>query len=386
LTLELLKRYKKNIEETWDERLAWNVDAVRELCVFTTHTPVPAGHDKFSYDLVWNVLGEFIPFDLLKKLGGQDSLNMTYLALNCSKFVNGVAKKHSEVSQQMFPQYSVGSITNGVHSYAWTCQEYRDLYDKYIPGWTKDPFTLRHAASIPKPEIWNAHCQAKKRLIDYVNKETNIGMDYKTFTMGFARRSATYKRSTLVFTNPKKLVEIAKKVGKFQIIFAGKAHPQDEPGKYLIKKIHQHIKELKNEIKIVYLEEYNMELGKLITSGVDIWLNNPKRPMEASGTSGMKASHNGIPNFSILDGWWIEGHIEGITGWSIGEKGKLDQDDLDEKNAEEFYAKLKTTILPMYYQREWQWVDIMQCSIAFNASFFNTHRMVQQYISNAYFD
>jgi starch phosphorylase len=385
LTLELLRRFKKNIEETWDEKLVWDVDTVREHCVFTTHTPVPAGHDQFGYDLVWEVLGEFIPFDILKMLAGEYTLNMTLLALNTSNYINGVAKKHGEVSQKMFPNYPVGSITNGVHSYTWTCEEFRRLYDKYIPGWTKDPFTLRHAASIPKAEIWNAHFEAKKRLIDYVNKISGIGMDYETFTIGFARRATAYKRAGLLFTNPDRLRQIAREAGKFQIIFAGKAHPKDEPGKELIKRIHKHIEELKDEIKIVYLENYEIELGKLLTSGVDLWLNTPQRPMEASGTSGMKASHNGIPNFSILDGWWVEGHIEGITGWSIGEK-KVPEGNSDQKDAEELYNKLRTTIIPLYYQKRWQWVDIMQCSIAFNASFFNTHRMVQQYVFNAYFD
>lgn len=384
LILELLRMHKKSIEEAWDERLVWNVNEVRELCVFTTHTPVPAGHDRFSYDLVREVLGEFIHFDVLKSLAGHDNLNMTLLALNCSKHVNGVAKKHGEVSKQMFPEHPVGSITNGVHSYTWTCQEYRSLYDKYIPGWTKDPFTLRHAASIPKPEIWNAHMKAKKRLIDYVNEKTGIGMDYETLTLGFARRATAYKRADLLFSDPKELVKISKNAGKFQVIYGGKAHPKDQKGKDLIKRIHQCMEELKDEIKIVYLENYEIELGKLITSGVDVWLNTPQRPMEASGTSGMKASHNGIPNFSILDGWWVEGHIEGITGWSIGEKGAPDKTS-DEKDARELYDKLKNVIIPMYYQK-WQWVDVMQGSISFNASFFNTHRMVQQYVFNAYFE
>ncbi|MDI6786337.1 MAG: alpha-glucan family phosphorylase [bacterium] len=385
LILELLRMHKKSIEETWDEKLVWDVDEVRELCVFTTHTPVPAGHDKFSYDLVWEVLGEFIHFDVLKGLAGYDALNMTLLALNCSSYVNGVAKRHGEVSKQMFPGYPVGSITNGVHSYTWTSQEYRNLYDKHIPGWTKDPFTLRHAASIPKPEIWNAHIEAKKRLVDYVNEKTGVGMDYETFTIGFARRATAYKRAELLFSNPQELKKISKNSGKFQVIYGGKAHPKDQKGKDLIKRIHQCIEELKNEIKIVYLENYEIELGKLITAGVDIWLNTPQRPMEASGTSGMKASHNGIPNFSILDGWWVEGHIEGITGWSIGEKNASDKTS-DKEDVKELYGKLKNVIIPMYYQKKWQWVDVMQCSIAFNASFFNTHRMVQQYVFNAYFE
>ncbi|OGS33688.1 MAG: alpha-glucan phosphorylase [Elusimicrobia bacterium RIFOXYC2_FULL_34_12] len=377
LVLELLRELKKQEDSSLD------FDAVRDMCVFTTHTPVPAGHDKFSYDLVKNVLGEFLPIDVLKMLAGEKNFNMTLLALNSSKYINGVAKKHGEVSREMFPNYSIDSITNGIHSYSWASGSFRKLYDKYIPGWTKDPFTLRYTISIPKTEIWNVHLEAKKNLIDYVNKETNAGMDYETFTIGFARRASTYKRADLLFFDNHRLVNISK-IGKIQIIFAGKAHPKDIPGKEIIKKIFSHIHNLKTDIKIAYLEDYNIELGKMITSGVDLWLNTPLKPREASGTSGMKASLNGVPNFSVLDGWWIEGCIEGITGWSIGTK--LAEENSDKKDAEDLYAKLENIIIPMFYKYREQWLNIMQYSIAFNASFFNTHRMVHQYVLNAYLD
>jgi len=377
LVLELLRELKKQEDSSLD------FDAVRDMCVFTTHTPVPAGHDKFSYDLVKNVLGEFLPIDVLKMLAGEKNFNMTLLALNSSKYINGVAKKHGEVSREMFPNYSIDSITNGIHSYSWASESFRKLYDKYIPGWTKDPFTLRYTISIPKTEIWNVHLEAKKNLIDYVNKETNAGMDYETFTIGFARRASTYKRADLLFFDNHRLVNISK-IGKIQIIFAGKAHPKDIPGKEIIKKIFSHIHNLKTDIKIAYLEDYNIELGKMITSGVDLWLNTPLKPREASGTSGMKASLNGVPNFSVLDGWWIEGCIEGITGWSIGTK--LAEENSDKKDAEDLYAKLENIIIPMFYKYREQWLNIMQYSIAFNASFFNTHRMVHQYVLNAYLD
>lgn len=377
LTLELLNDRERKVEPIWD------FEQVRNLCVFTTHTPVPAGHDQFSYDLVKSVLGDFVPFDILKMLAGQERLNMTLLALNLSRYINGVAKKHGEISQSMFPGYPIDSITNGVHSYTWTSDSFRKLYDKFIPGWASDPFSLRYALSIPKKEIWQAHIEAKKMLIDYINKETNAGFDYEIFTIGFARRAAVYKRADLLFSDLNRLIDISHNIGKIQFVFAGKAHPQDYLGKELIKSILFNINQLKDQIKIVYLENYDMELGKLLTSGVDLWLNTPQRPNEASGTSGMKAAHNGVPHFSVLDGWWVEGHIEGITGWSIGPKSTDTTYDSKEET-KELYEKLEKIIVPLYYKEQDRWIEIMQHSIAINASFFNTHRMVQQYVLNSY--
>jgi len=376
LTLELLNETKRKEEPVWDFK------AVRELCVFTTHTPVPAGHDQFSYDLVKRALGDFLPFDVLKMLAGEDRLNMTLLALNLSKYVNGVAKKHGEVSQSMFPGYQIESITNGVHSLTWVCDSFKGLYDKYIPGWRNDPFSLRYALGISKDEIWNAHQQAKGRLIDYVNKKTGVGMDYETFTIGFARRSATYKRADLIFSDIDRLKKIAEKTGKIQFIFSGKAHPQDWPGKELIKKIINASGQLKDRIKIVYLEDYDMELAKMLICGADLWLNTPRKPQEASGTSGMKAAHNGVPSLSILDGWWIEGCIEGVTGWAIGSPGEIESN--DQQDANSLYDKLEFTILRTFYINRENWINIMRHAIAINASFFNTHRMVQQYVLNSY--
>lgn len=376
LVLEILRECKENEETVWD------FEGVRKACVFTTHTPVSTGHDRFSYDLVKNVLREYMPLEIIKMLGGDDCLNMTFLALNLSHYVNGVAKKHGEVSRGMFPGYSIDSITNGVHSFTWTSDSFKRLYDKYIPGWASDSFTLRYSLGIPKQEMWEAHVASKKLLIDYVNKEANAGMDYDTFTIGFARRATPYKRMHLVFSDIARLKRIAREAGKIQFIFAGKAHPRDWPGKELIKKIFGVSNQLKDDVKMAYLANYDMEIAKMLIAGVDLWLNTPQRPLEASGTSGMKAVHNGIPNFSVLNGWWIEGHIEGITGWSIGSKSS--ELGNDERDAQEIYDKLENIILPMYYRERERWMDIMQHSIAFNASFFNTQRMVQQYVLNAY--
>ncbi|MCL5422726.1 MAG: alpha-glucan family phosphorylase [Nitrospirae bacterium] len=385
LALELLKEYKRDIEEVWDERLVWDVDRVRDLCVFTTHTPVEAGHDKFSYDIVAKVLGEPIPLNVLKDLGGKDSLNMTLLALNLSEFVNGVAKKHGEVSKNMFPGYQIYAITNGVHSYTWTCESFKRLYDKYLPGWANEPELFVRVGRIPDEELWEVHMEAKRTLMDFIRSETGIEMSPDILTLGFARRATAYKRADLLFSDLERLRRIGG--GKLQIVYAGKAHPRDDAGKQLIEKIFGIKEQLKDSIKIAYLMNYNMDLALKIVSGVDVWLNTPLRPLEASGTSGMKAAHNGVPNFSVLDGWWIEGHIECFTGWAIGpqpSENKVSDSNMDTRDAEDLYYKLENTIIPTFYGDRHTWIRIMQNAIGKNAYYFNSHRMMRRYVTEAY--
>ncbi len=380
LALELLGERKQSEQATWD------FDGVRQACIFTTHTPVPAGHDQFSYELVKQMLGDTAPQEVLQMLGGRDRLNMTLLALNMSSYVNGVAKRHGEVSQDMFPGYAIDSITNGVHSGTWTSESFATLYDRHIPGWRKDPFSLRHAISIPTEEIWAAHVQAKARMLEEVRKRTSLSFRNDVLTIGFARRATQYKRADLVFSEPSRLLDIARTVGPIQFIFAGKAHPKDEPGKEIIRRIIRTAAQLKPEISIVYLENYDMDLAKLLAAGVDLWLNTPLPPLEASGTSGMKAVHNGVPSLSVLDGWWVEGHVEGVTGWSVG-RGASEAGSEELRRAadvSELYDKLRGVIAPLFYHDRERWSAIMRQTIAFNASFFNTHRMVQQYTANAY--
>lgn len=364
LTLELLKQNNGD------------VDAVKKKCVFTTHTPVAAGHDRFSYDDVKRTYG-----DVPDEYFSNGELCMTELALKLSHYVNGVAKKHQEVSQAMFPHYEIDCITNGVHSATWVSEPYRRLFDQRISAWRADPFALRYAIQISLTDIWNAHMEAKRTLIDYINEKTKAGLEYDAFTIGFARRATGYKRFDLLFHDIERLLNISRRVGKIQLVFAGKAHIRDYQGKEMIKKLFEIKKRISGDIKMVFLENYNMGSAAKIVAGVDLWLNTPKRPLEASGTSGMKACHNGVPSLSILDGWWIEGHIENFTGWSIG---TLDLNDEDSSDAEDLYRKLEKVILPMFYHNKDEYVKIMRNSIAFNASFFNTSRMVAQYVTNAY--
>jgi glycogen phosphorylase len=361
-----------------------DVNKVRELCVFTTHTPVEAGHDKFSYDLVASVL-ENVDFDLLKQFGGKERLNMTLLALNLSNYVNGVAKRHQEVSSKMFAGYEIHAITNGVHSFTWTGEHYRSKFDRFLPGWAIEPELLAKVDIIPDCEIWDAHVQQKTELIEYVNKETNSNLATDVFTLGFARRATEYKRPTLLFGNLDRLRTISRK-GKLQAIFAGKAHPRDEGGKKLIEQIFNYARQLKEDIDIVYLENYDMSTAAKIVGGVDVWLNTPFRPMEASGTSGMKAAHNGVLNLSVLDGWWIEGWMENLTGWAIGPHNveNLDYQTLLRKETEDLYNKLEYVIIPMFYDRHDEWIGMMKNSIGKIAYYFNSHRMMRRYVTEAY--
>jgi glycogen phosphorylase len=384
LTPELLHNFQKPIEEVWDEKLIWDVNRVKELCLFTTHTPVEAGHDRFSYDLVKQILGEFIPFDVLRGLAGQEALNMTLLALNLSEFVNGVAKKHGEISRSMFPGYKISAITNGVHSYTWTCDPFKRIYDKYLPGWANEPELFVRVGRIPDDEIWTAHQEAKNTLLGYIQETTGIGMDPELLTIGFARRATAYKRADLIFSDLERLTKIG--AGKIQLVYAGKAHPNDGPGKNMIEHIFAVKEKLKDTLKLVYLQNYDMELALKLVSGVDIWLNTPLRPREASGTSGMKAAHNGVLNFSVLDGWWIEGHIEGYTGWSIGPSPTETRlvENYDNRDVEDLYDKLEKIIIPTFYGERRIWIRMMQNAIGKNAYYFNTHRMMRRYVTEAY--
>jgi len=384
LTLELLHEYKRDIESVWDEFHVWDFDAVRDLCVFTTHTPVEAGHDKFSYELYRKMLDEYFPENVLRKLAGEQCINMTLLGFNLSNYINGVAKKHGEVSGSMFPGYKISAITNGVHPYTWTSDEFKKLYDKYLPGWANEPEIFVRVGIIPDEELWDAHLEAKKKLIDYINSVSDAGMDYDTLTIGFARRMTAYKRPDLLFTDIDRLERIG--TGKIQIIYAGKAHPKDNQGKYLVEKIFSYIQKLKGKIKIAFIKGYNMGIALRLVSGVDMWLNTPLRPLEASGTSGMKAAHNGVINFSVLDGWWIEGHIEGFTGWAIGPAPKEIKPDnnMNKIDAEDLYNKLENIIIPTYYNDRKRWIRMMQNAIGKNAYYFNSHRMMRRYVTEAY--
>jgi starch phosphorylase len=381
LCVELLRRHRHPREELQPGESQYNLPRVRALCCFTTHTPVEAGHDRFDYELVARVSSDIIDVATLRQLAGNEHLNMTRLALNLCEFVNGVAKRHAELSARMFPGYHVHAITNGVHAHTWTAPSFARLYDLHAPGWCHEPELLRRAdCCISDAEIWSAHTQAKQRLLAAVFELTQVTLDPDIMTLGFARRMTAYKRPDLLFSSLERLREIARRQ-PLQIVLAGKAHPHDLPGKHLIQQLSDHVAALRGAIAVAYLPDYDMGLAQLLTSGVDVWLNTPLPPLEASGTSGMKAAFNGVPCLSVLDGWWAEGCIEGITGWAVG------NDDPASADASALYQKLDQVVLPLYYLDAGErnaWIKVMKGAISKNAAYFNSHRMMRRYGTEAY--
>lgn len=356
-----------------------DIEAVRRQSVFTTHTPVPAGHDQFSRDLARDVLGERV-IRMLEATGccPEGRLNMTFIALRLSHYVNGVAMQHGEISRDMYPNYPVRAITNGVHAETWVSEPFQRLFDDEIPEWRSDNLYLRYAIGIPLPGIETAHEEAKRRMIDEVRKRSGIELDERAMTIGFARRATAYKRADLVLWNMERLSWIGEHVGRLQIVFAGKAHPRDEGGKALIRKIVDASRHAGEALRIVYLADYDLACARWLIPGVDLWLNTPQRPNEASGTSGMKAAMNGVPSLSVLDGWWVEGCVEGVTGWAI------DGEEPGPHDADALYDKLGNVVLPLYYGDRTQWIRVMKGAISRNASYFHSHRMMRRYAAEAY--
>lgn len=359
------------------------VNAVRRRCVFTTHTPVPAGHDRFPEALVSQVLGDELTAALQSGRCFLDSaLNMTYVAFSFSHYVNGVSMHHEEIAHSLFPRYPVNSITNGVHAVTWTSQPFKDVYDHHIPEWRWDNLYLRYAISIDLKHIRQAHRQAKEALASAVKERTGVALDPEVLTIGFARRATAYKRADLLFSDLDRLTGIARRAGPIQLVYGGKAHPDDEGGKRLIRSIFAAAAALGDRVRTIYLEEYDMVLAKLVCSGVDLWLNTPLKPHEASGTSGMKAALNGVPSLSVLDGWWIEGNVEGVTGWAVGDTWEAESDPAREISS--VYGKLEQVIMPLFYRRPDDYARVMRWAIAINGSYYNAQRMLGQYLTNAY--
>ena len=378
LAAALLRRYPHPTGWPYDGALRFDADRVREQCVFTTHTPVAAGHDRFAYDDTARLAGDFMEIGQLKLIAGQDRLNMTRLALNLSGYVNGVAIRHAETARQMFPGYSIRAVTNGVHVPTWTHPAFGRLFEVVAPDWGHDPEKLVVADQLADDDVWAAHAQAKRDLLAEVQRLTGIAMRPDLPVIAFARRMTGYKRPDLLFADLERLRAICR-TRPFQLLMAGKAHPRDQGGKVLIHGIHHHMRQLQGEIPMAFLPNYDMALAKILVAGADIWLNTPLPPMEASGTSGMKAALNGVLNLSVLDGWWIEAWIEGVTGWAIGRDG-----DQDGNHARDLYAKLEGTVLPLYYTDRARWIWMMKETISKIGPRFNSQRMMRRYASEAY--
>jgi starch phosphorylase len=350
------------------------------MCVFTTHTPVAAGHDRFPYDLVTRCLGSYVDLAELKLLAGGDGLNMTLLALNLSGFINGVARRHAETTSRFFPGYHVRAITNGVHAPTWTHASFARLFETRAPQWRHEPEILSFADQLADDDIRTAHQEYKRALLELVKTTCGVALRADVPLFGFARRMTGYKRPDLLFSDIARLKEIGRRQ-PFQLVFAGKAHPHDQPGKGLIEELHRHRADLSGVIPMVFLPNYDMRIAAALVAGADVWLNTPLPPLEASGTSGMKAALNGVLNLSVLDGWWLEGCIEGVTGWAIG--SDKESDPIGD-HAGLLYRKLEQTVLPLYYGDRSRWIWMMKQSISKLGAYFNSQRMMRRYASEIY--
>ncbi|BAK68148.1 phosphorylase [Sphingobium sp. SYK-6] len=379
LTIELLRRYPWRSDRTDNSQTRHDAEQVIERCIFTTHTPVESGHDRFPYELVGRTLDGFIDVDELKRLAGEESCNMTRLALALSGYVNGVARSHAATTARMFPGYRVRAITNGVHVGTWAHPRLAALFASLMPHWSHEPEVLALADQLPDEAVWQAHEGARADLVTLTLERTGVSLDPRLPTIGFARRMTGYKRPDLIFSDMERLLAIHRN-RPFQIVMAGKAHPQDEEGKRLIADIHDHIARMKGQITMAFLPNYDIDIAKLLVAGADIWLNTPLPPMEASGTSGMKAAVNGVLNLSVLDGWWAEGCIEGVTGWGIGSRADPD----GERHADELFRKLEGTVLPLFHDNRERWIWMMKQSISKLAAYFNSQRMMRRYATEAY--
>jgi starch phosphorylase len=377
LTLELMNRFRLAPRDWREGEPRYDVAEVRERCVFTTHTPVEAGQDKFDYALFERLLPDAAPLDELKRLAGPDRLNMTRLALNLSGYVNGVARRHALTTEKMFPGYRIHAVTNGVHPGTWTHPAFARLYDREMPHWQHEPEILVRAMQLSGDEVWACHQEAKRDLLAHVRAAAGVELDPDLPAIGFARRMTGYKRPLLLFSDLDRLLAIAART-PFQIVLAGKAHPRDGEGKAAIRRLHEIARGLSGRIPCAFLPNYDMAQAKLLVAGADVWLNTPLPPMEASGTSGMKAALNGVPNFSVPDGWWLEACIEGVTGWSIGSEAG------DGAHDRALYDKLEGEVLPLWHDDPARWRWMMTQAIGGIAYYFNSQRMMRRYAAEAY--
>ncbi len=368
-------------------------DKVRHMCTFTSHTPIPEGHDKFNYDFAHQFAGDYLPWHI-RDIASQEELHMTKLAAHLSKHSFGVSEKHKKVSHHIFPDIDFGHVTNGVHHRTWISPLMQDLYEKHMPGFLQDPGKLKSAIeNVPNDELWNCHIMCKQRLIEYVNEHQRAMCtddngnsiicddDYfnaDTLTIAMARRPVSYKRPLLLYHDLERLLSFAE--GRIQIIQCGKSHPHDEFSQDIVKQIVQISQQLRGRIRVSYLEDYSPRIARFLVAGADVWLNTPMQPLEASGTSGMKASMNGALNFSVPDGWWIEGYrMDPLAGFVIGKEIEgLEASYDNDADADSIYTQLEQTILPMYYDNRDEWINRMKHAISLGA-YFNTHRAIREY-------
>ncbi len=407
------------------------VDMVRQTTVFTTHTPVPAGHDAFPYHLMDEYFGRYwqemgISREQFLGMGEHEGrFNMTVLALRLAGWSNGVSQLHGEVSRRMWQpvwpdrsvdQVPIGAITNGAHVPSWISTTLKDLFAEYLgQDWENrhdDPALWEGLDDIPDEVLWAMHEHLRGKLLAFIDRRTRLRwregqmdasqvlasgtlLDPEALTLGFARRFATYKRATLIFRDVRRLRQILHAERRpVQIIFAGKAHPADGGGKQFIQEVYQYAQEPEFGGRIAFLEDYDLHMARFLVQGVDVWLNNPRRPNEASGTSGMKAAMNGVPNLSVLDGWWPEAYHpaqdgRAANGWAFGEVQYDDWDTQDEVDSQALYRLLEEQVVPLYYDRDSAgiprgWVRVMKEAMRTSISAFSMRRMLKEYVEQMY--
>lgn len=350
---------------------------VKKLCVFTTHTPIPEGHDHFSYEHAYHFAGDYLPWHI-KKIAGDNELSMSRLALNLSRQHFAVSRLHRDTTQKMFPEFKIDYVTNGVHHRNWVHNHFQDLYNKYLPDWLDNPTLLSSSFNIPSSDLWAAHIECKNKLINYVNRHLladHPPFDTDALTISLARRPVAYKRPLLIYRDLERLARIGQ--GRLQIIQCGKSHFEDNVSQEFVRKIIEASHSLKDKIKICYLENYSPKIARMLVSGSEVWLNTPQKPLEASGTSGMKAAMNGVLNFSVPDGWWIEGFEKfPLSGWNIGNQKSPSDDEFDSNS---LYTTLESEIIPLYYNHRPEWIGRMFNAIKLG-SYFSTHRVIEEYL------
>lgn len=380
LALELLRHTARAPQDRLPGQPAYDVAAVRARCAFTTHTPIDSAQDRFDHALFERMLPGFVEPESLRALGGADRLNMTRLAFNLSGWVNGVSQRHAQTAGRMFPGYRIRAITNGVHAGTWAHEAFARLYDEHLPHWRHEPESLARAGQLPEEAVWRCHEAAKADLVRQVQALTGVALDPQRPIVGFARRMTAYKRPLLLFHDPARLAAVAAR-HPFQVVLAGKAHPRDEGGKEAIHRLHELLREPPAGLRAVFLPDHDMALAKTLVSGADVWLNTPLPPLEASGTSGMKAALNGVLNLSVLDGWWLEACEDGVNGWAIGADAAGAG---DAQHAAALYDKLEHVVLPLYERDAPRWRRMMKEAIRSIPSHFNSHRMMRRYASEMY--
>ncbi len=379
LTLQLLRDYALPSAGQSPGETPYDVARARELCIFTTHTPVDAAQARYGYELWEAMLGDFIDGKTLRRLAGPTELNMTQLAATMSAWINGVAERHAETARGVAAGRPMRAVTNGVHATTWTAAPFAALYDRALGHWRIEPELLGRVPSLVSADaLWDAHVAAKATLCSYVEQRTGVHLQAGLPILGFARRMTSYKRPDLLFADIERLRTIARRY-PFQLVYAGKAHPADNDGKHLIVELYRALAALRPDVHSAFLPNYELYDAAVLVAGADIWLNTPLPPLEASGTSGMKAAMNGVPSLSVLDGWWVEGCVEGVTGWGVAGDGANRGG-----AAAELYDKLERAVLPTWYGPRAAWIAMMQGAIALNGAVFNSHRMMRRYASEAY--